>query len=167
MNISKIFLKIVILISIFSFSCKKENGYLKSSYTFKALYFSPKTFPIYPKAEPDFSFSKVGIYVISHIYGWDPKEKFIYSYYTEDNLENVKKFYEEIYLKNFECEIINHEEFVKRHWDLFQEQEFPDIEGYFEHCKGTRMDLLSPFYHYGESQWESGTMIIFHGEKYF
>lgn len=166
MNILKSILKIlIILINILSFGCREKNTFPQNTYTFNSLYYDLKTFPIYPQAFPDYSYAKVGVYVFSYIYGWDPKNRIIYSYYTDDKLENVKKFFEEKILIKFSCEIEDHEEFMRRYWDLFQEFEFPNFEGYFEHCKGEYIDLISPFYHYGKLRWESGTIIVYRIEN--
>lgn len=167
MNIFKFILKIMILIDLFLFSCKRNENFKEEVYSFKGNYLSPKTFPVYPGAEPDFSYARVGVYVISYVYGWDPEDRVIFAYYTEDKIEEVKDFYEKIYKKNFNCEIIDHNEFIRLHWDLFQEYEFKDTEGFFEHCKGPKMDLISPVYHYGSFEWKSGTMIIFHVERFY
>ena len=166
MNTLKWTSRILMILISFFFSCKEKNISNEKTYTFNSIYLNTKTYPIYPKAEVDTSYSKVGVYVFSYIYGWDPKNRMIYSYYTEDSIERVKKFYEEIYSIKFLCEIENHNDFMKKYWDLFQEYEFPDAEGYFEYCKGQNIDLISPVYHYGKLRWESGTMIVFIPEKY-
>lgn len=166
MNILKLILKIlIILINIISLSCREKNTFSEKTYTFNSSYFNLKTFPIYPSTIPDYSYAKVGVYVFSYIYGWDPKNKIIYAYYTDDKLQDVKSFYEKAISLKFTCEIEDHEEFMRRYWDLFQEFEFPNFEGYFEHCKGEYIDLISPFYHYGKMRWESGTMIVYHIEN--
>ncbi|MEJ5166277.1 MAG: hypothetical protein WHV67_04530 [Thermoanaerobaculia bacterium] len=162
MSISKSILKILILwISFSLFSCREKENFNEKVYHFKSPFFSSKTFPLYPRAEADYNYSRVGVYVFSFIYGWDPKNSIIYSYTTEDHLNDVKSFYEKIISEKLTCEIINHEEFVRNHWDLFQEFEFPNIEGYYEHCTGPNFDLLSPYYHYAKLGWESGTLIVY------
>lgn len=167
MNTLKLILKVlIILTSCFFLSCKEKNDQIEKTYTFKFQFFDSKTFPVYPSATPDFSYAKVGVYVFSQVYGWDPKNRIIYAYYVEDNIQKVKSFYENNFSLKFDCQIVNHEEFMRSHWDLFQEFNFPDFEGFYEHCSGYNMDLLSPVYHYGKLGWESGTMIVFHIERY-
>lgn len=162
MTTLKSILKILILlISISIISCKDRAKLEEKAYNFKSPFLEPKTFPLYPKAEADFNYSRVGVYVFSFIYGWDPKNSSIYAYTTEDSLHEVKDFYEKIFYIKLNCEIVNHQEFVRNHWDLFQEFEFPNLEGYYEHCSGPNFDLLSPYYHYGKLGWESGTLIVY------
>ncbi len=160
MTTLKLTSKILIILISFFLSCKGKNIYSEKVYTFNSPYMNLKTFPIYPKAEADHSYSRVGVYVFSYIYGWDPKNRFIYAYYTKDPVEKVKEFYEKIYSTNFLCEIEDHKDFMKKYWDLFQEFEFPSAEGYFEYCKGQNVDLISPVYHYGNFRWQKGTMIV-------
>lgn len=152
---------LILLISFFIISCEKKGNFEEKNYNFKSPFSNQKTYPVYPEAEPDYSYARAGVYVFSFIYGWDPKNRTIFAYSTSDPLEDVKKFYENILSTQINCEIIDHSEFVKKHWDLFQEFEFPNLEGYYQHCRGPSFDILSPYYHYGKLSWESGTMIVF------